>query len=95
LDANDATAALADFRRDFAREYIIIEIEVTLIAHAMSLAEAHALRGYDAVQLAAALEVHRQRLAAGLTTPTLISADDSLNAAALVEGLAVDNPNAH
>ncbi|MGB9180426.1 MAG: type II toxin-antitoxin system VapC family toxin [Pyrinomonadaceae bacterium] len=95
LNASDAATALADFRLDFVREYIIIEVDATLIARSMSLAEAHALRGYDAVQLAGALEVHDQRLAARLTPPTLISADASLNMAALAEGLTVDDPNAH
>ena len=61
----------------------------------MTLAETHAIRGYDAVQLAAALEVHAFCLALGMPAPTLISADVDLNAAATAEGLAVDDPNAH
>jgi hypothetical protein len=65
-----------------------------LIAHAMALAEAHALRGYDAVQLAAALEVHVRCLAAGVTM-MLVSSDAALNLAALAEGLTVDDPNTH
>jgi hypothetical protein len=48
------------------------------------------LRGYDAVQLAAAL-------AAGAVLPDLVfaAADDDLLAAARLEGLAVENPNQH
>ena len=61
----------------------------------MLLAETHALRGYDAVQLAAALEVYRERRRAGLPTPTFISADIGLNTAATAEGLTVDDPNTH
>ena len=49
----------------------------------------------DAVQLAAALEINTQRIQAGLPPVTLLSADAELNAAALAEGLAVDNPNDH
>ena len=50
--------ALADFQLDFARQYVIIEVSAGLVAQAASLARKHGLSGYDAVQLAAALEVH-------------------------------------
>jgi hypothetical protein len=60
----------------------------------MALAETHAIRGYDAVQLAAAVEVRAASLAAG-TTMTLISADLSLNTAAVAEGVSVEDPNLH
>ena len=59
----------------------------------MKLARTHALRSYDAVQLAATLEAHRARMGAG--TLVLVSADNALNSAAIAEGLAVDNPNHH
>ena len=53
------------------------------------------MRAYDAVQLAAALEVNVDRASSGLSAVTLISADAALNAAAATEGLAVDDPNSH
>jgi uncharacterized protein len=59
------------------------------------LVEIHALRGYDAVQLAAALEINSNRIASGFSAVTLISADAALNAAVVKEGLAVDDPNSH
>jgi hypothetical protein len=61
----------------------------------MALARTHALRGYDAVQLAAALHVDRQRRVRRRSALTVISADADLNAAALAEGLAADDPNNH
>ena len=61
-----------------------------LIDHAAILARTHALRGYDAVQLAAALEVWAQ-----IPTTVLISGDDDLNAAAVAEGMHVEDPNTH
>jgi uncharacterized protein len=61
----------------------------------MELAETHSLRGYDAVQLAAALMVHNMRQALGLPALELVSADRDLNDAATTEGLTVDNPNTH
>lgn len=95
IAANDAASALSDFRTDFADEYVIAEVDAALVSDAMGLAEGRALRGYDAVQLAAALKVNRQRLAAALPALTLISADLALNTAAIGEGLVVDDPNSH
>lgn len=90
-----ATAILTQFRYDAAHQYNILEINPALLADAETLAERHRLRGYDAVQLAASLELHHRRQAAGLSLITLISADQELNAAATTEGLAVDDPTTH
>ena len=68
---------------------------ITLEAMAIRLAETYALRGYDAVQLAAVLTVHAAREAQGLSRLTLVSADHELNTAAVAESLLVDDPNTH
>ncbi len=86
----DAATAMADFQLDFARQYFIIEVSAPLIELAAALARKHGLRGYDAVQLAAALDTQ-----ARLPSLTLLSADADLNAAAMAEQLAVDDPNSH
>lgn len=85
-----AVTALSDFDVDFANQYVIVEVSPGLVGQAATLARKHALRGYDAVQLAAALEVHRQ-----IPSLTLVSADTELNTAAVAEGLLVDDPNSH
>jgi predicted nucleic acid-binding protein len=95
LSATGAMKAIADFRHDFANEYSLIELTPTLIERASDLAETHALRAYDAVQLAAALQIDAERKSAGASPITLVSADGALNTAALAEGLAVDDPNTH
>ncbi len=61
----------------------------------MQIADKYELRGYDAVQLASALEANRLRQNNSLSAITFISADNNLNSAATAEGLAVDNPNNH
>ncbi len=66
-----------------------------IFADAMLKARKRRLRAYDAVQLAAALEIRQQHQEVGLGPVTLISADQPLNAAALAEGLTVDDPNSH
>jgi hypothetical protein len=53
------------------------------------------LRGYDAIQLATALEVNDSLTAAGLPSLNFISADIDLITAANREGLPTDNPNLH
>lgn len=95
ISAAETSKALADFRSDLLTRYSVIEISPSLIVRAMSLAEFHALRGYDAVQLAAALELYDEITASGLPAPTLIAADTELNAAAVREGMNVDDPNNH
>jgi predicted nucleic acid-binding protein len=87
--------ALADFRHDYQTQYQLVEITPALIQEAMILAERCRLRGYDAVQLAAALQVHAVHLAMGVSSIVFISADVKLNAAATAEGLGVDDPNSH
>lgn len=94
-NAQDAATAIADFRRDFVREYVPIQITLDVVFLGMDVAERHGLRGYDAVQLAAALKAQAGRDARGLSPLTFLSADNALNAAAVAEGLTVDNPNNH
>lgn len=79
----------------FDTQYQIVPLDATIISRAVGLTQNHRLRGYDAVQLAAALVVCDQYVTAGFPGLTLISADDDVNAAAQAEGLTTDNPNAH
>jgi hypothetical protein len=95
VSTTGATKAITDFRDDFANEYSVIELTPMLIESAAGYAEAHALRAYDAVQLAAALRLNAEMTSAGQAPIILISADSALNTAAVAEGLAVDSPNLH
>jgi predicted nucleic acid-binding protein len=90
ITPGDAATALTNFQLDFTRQYRIVEVSVGLVADAATLARRHGLRGYDAVQFAAVMEIHA-------TDPslTLVSADAELNAAATAEGVMVDNPNSN
>jgi predicted nucleic acid-binding protein len=76
-------------------EYQIAPVSSTIISRAVTLTQNYRLRGYDAVQLATALVINEQYVAAGLPILTLISADNDMLAAASSEGLATDNPNTH
>ena len=95
LSPADEATALTEFHNDYPAQYLPVIITPALLAEAMRLAEKHGLRGYDAVQLASALEIHTQHIAVGLPPVTLVAADKELIAAATAEGLTVENPNNH
>lgn len=89
------TIFLAQITSVSANQYFFVDITDALINRAMTLADNHALRGYDAVQLAAALILQDQRQSLNLPDCQFISADSALNAAAASEGLQTDDPNLH
>lgn len=95
ITAADAAIACNLFRSDLLTGYQIVELTDGLIARAMAIAETYALRGYDAVQLAAALEINALCVGIGLPPIVFVSADNDLNTVAVSEGLVVENPNAH
>lgn len=95
LSTGEATRARGRLRRDISMRLRIAEVTPVMLIDAMNLAEKHGLRGYDAVQLGAALEVNSRRVSLGAQPLTLITGDDELLQAAAAEGLPTDNPNAH
>lgn len=90
----EAEAAARRLRADLLALLRISEVSPAVVASAMDLAWRHGLRGYDAVQLAAALELHRSYRDAGITM-TALCADAHFNTAATAEGLTLDDPNRH
>ncbi len=94
LSAPQASSILSRFRKHLAGRYTVLELTPVLLAEAMRLANSQELRAYDAVQLAAVLELKRQWVDAGISV-VLVSADQDLNDAAAVEGLTVEDPLHH
>ena len=88
-----ATKSIVRFRRNFAARFVKSDVSDSLLNDAIRLSDLHTLRGYDAVQLAAALAANGERISRGLSPLTFVSADAELNIAAQAEGLAVENPN--
>jgi uncharacterized protein len=80
-------AILARLAGDFAHMNIV-EIRAALVALVPDLVMRHPLRGYDAVQLAAALTVRTSGMSVEFW-----SSDAGLCQAAATEGLRVVNPN--
>ncbi len=93
LSSNDAKVASQQFRYDFANDFRVIDVEAVLINNSVNLAETHYLRGYDAVQLSAAIKISKQISSLKLSSLVFVSADNDLNTAAQIENLTVENPN--
>ncbi len=87
--------ACDDLEQDFVSQYRVVALTEEIIEEAANLAKKHGLRAYDAVQLAAALDTSRVISQIASTQLTLVSADLELNAAAIAEGLATEDPNTH
>jgi hypothetical protein len=90
LSLAELRTALSLLDADLAGSFEIIELDRPVMTQAVAVARKHGLRGADAIQLASTLFVQREILA---TEIMLLSSDDELNAAAVAEGLRVENPN--
>lgn len=88
-----AAQAVHRFRQDWQLQYQPIEPLDPIINRAMDIAEIHRLRGYDAVHVATAIELHIDRQGRGFTPLLFISADQEQLHVAVTEGLTVDDPN--
>ena len=97
LTPNDAGVFISQFKTDFAKDFSTVEIVPKTLSQAVYFADKYSLRGYDAVQLAAASEVYTKlinlKVDFNASTFTFVSADVELNSAAQNEGLTVENPN--
>ena len=92
---NYSKRAMARFQRAFDTKFFKVRVDLTVIREAALLAEKHFLRGYDAVQLATALQIESERKRIGASGLIFVSADNELNNAAQAEGLAIENPNSY
>jgi predicted nucleic acid-binding protein len=80
--------------KDVLSDYHMIHVTRAHIDAAADLTQRHPLKGYDAVQLAVAIDVN-QRLKQSVAALIFVSADGVLLQAAQSEGLTTDNPFDH
>jgi uncharacterized protein len=85
--------AVRRFERDVQIRFSVFRLTDAVIYSAVDLAKSYGLRGYDAVQLASALQLEKEFAALNLQPLIFVSADNNLNAAAQAEGLIIENPN--
>lgn len=81
------------FEKDSVQRYQLLPTHYPVIRTAALLCADHSLKGYDAVQVAAAL--HLQQTLGAKRPLTFVTGDKSVIAAAEAEGLTVDNPFRH
>ncbi|RRR77052.1 MAG: PIN domain-containing protein [Candidatus Viridilinea halotolerans] len=86
-------AIIALLLHHFATEYLVISLSDAIVERAVQLTQQHRLRGYDAVQLAVALDANTTAVAIDLSPLTFVAADEVLLVAAHKEGLNTTNPN--
>jgi predicted nucleic acid-binding protein len=94
LRVADAVLAISRLKSDLTAVFRVSQLATATIQRAMDVAEKDGLRGYDAVQLAGALELADRAASLGAIL-TLVSSDAELNVAATAHRLAVEDPNAH
>lgn len=86
--------AIRDFDDDLSNQYVSVEITSGIITDARRFAELYALRGYDAVQLAAAVACEQEQDGQPeLPAFIFVTSEAELIAAANSESLSVENPN--
>lgn len=95
INGAQAAKGLRRLRHDLPRRFTQVAIGEGILVEACRLAETFALRGYDAVQLAAAIAANNERVLNGLSRLIVVSADGELNDAARAEGFNVEDPNNH
>ena len=95
LNLADRDMLITVFETLVQQQYVVIEVNRTMFIRAATLCRTHALRAYDAVQLACALTYRDDTVTSGQPAVTFICADNMLLTVAAQEGLAVDNPNLH
>ena len=95
VSLDDYTQMCDLFAEDRQNLYRFTSINEIAIRGACEYVEHYPLRASDAIHLAAALDTNRQLTNARRPGLVFLCADDRLLQAAVAEGLAVDNPNAH
>jgi uncharacterized protein len=95
LDQQSFELQSTQFEENFGDFFTPLTVSKSIIDAASQLLRKHNLRGYDALQLASAVEMNRLLLTSGISGLIFVSADDQLNAVATAEGIPVENPNHH
>ncbi len=95
LTLKERELAVALLLRHCDREYKMVPLTPEILGRAIELTQSHRLRGYDAVQLAAALTTNKALRTAGLAELVFITADNDLIQAAVAENLPSQNPNTY
>jgi hypothetical protein len=92
ITASDAAYAIRQFKAHVSGQYRIVDISSAIIRNATVIAENRVVKGYDAVQIAAAEAINDRLMKAGLPTLAFVCSDKQMITACQDEGLAVLDP---
>ena len=92
LTVEERNRALSRFLQECDEHYLLLKVDRSVIDLAVEFIQRHVLRGYDAVQLAAAWLANGDFLAAGRTPLIFVASDQDLLTAAQEEHLIIQNP---
>lgn len=92
LPQQNAQSLLTNFNYHIATQYLVRQIDMSVIQRAQGLVWKYPLRTLDSIQLASALEIRKLFPDEPIH---FLSADNNLLTAAQGEGFLVDNPNNH
>ncbi len=92
LTQKQYNSVVANFNHDLEHTYIALDVMPVTLKTARELATQHPLRAYDAVQLATAWLLNRNKLDADQDTLTFVCADERLLKIAQAEKLLTENP---
>jgi uncharacterized protein len=93
LNRRNRSASLFITEAQQVIDHMALTADILQRAHRLALR--HPLRAYDAVHLAAALQLAAQLSRLSLAAPIFVSGDGNLLAAARSEGLVAEDPNEH
>jgi predicted nucleic acid-binding protein len=93
ITAKDAVRASDEFKFSFSNEFRVVDIDSEIIESAVSIAEEFFIRGYDSIQLSAALRVSDFLNSLEIGSLILVSSDQELNTAAQAFGIVVVDPS--
>lgn len=87
--------ALSLFLQDVDQHFLLVPVDRSVVDRAVELTQRHRLRGYDAVQLAAALVTTETLKSENVPSPVFVAGDDDLLIAAQAENLSLSTPLYH
>jgi predicted nucleic acid-binding protein len=95
ISLNLRDRSIKRFMSDSKATVELVSVSQRVLGRATQLAHRHPLRAYDAIHLAAALELASEALGFDIPLPVFVSADGRLLDAAQAEGLTIENPSGY
>lgn len=94
IDRSARDALYREFVNSIESQFLLAESDIASLYRAATLTQKYPLKGYDAVQLAIALDFYELSLTQDLDL-IFVTSDTQLLRAAQAEGMSIENPHTH